>query len=396
MSKQKKVDLIDLILIFSREKLTIIKIVGIITVLGIIVAFIIPKSYSTEMTFIVTDGNSINLPGSGLLGGLGSFSSNNSNISADQILVLLRSNNIQDKVISKFNLKELYNNNIQEYVRKKLDQRLGVEDIRPGGLGFNSIIAINLKFTEEDPKLSYDILQYYFQILEMEVQSLNRKNLEEAYSMLKSRLDENIIDLAQAEDSLVSFQEQYGVFEVQEQVKQQVQAVSDLQAEIVKIEVEIEYLTKIFGNENTNIMDLTLKKESLSKKVNELTSGEDLNSNSLFKPLINMPQLGVEYLRLYRNVVVQEQIYKVLLPQFEQQKLNFEETNSGLKIVDEATIPTYKSKPKRAYVILSFFVFSLFLTVVYILLKDWLKRVKLDDKETFEKLESIKSEFKFK
>lgn len=396
MSKQQKIDLIDLILMFSKGKFTIIKIVGITTVLGIVIAFIWPKSYSAEMTFIVTDGNSINLPSSGLLGSLASISSNSSNISADQVLILLRSNNIQDKVIEKFNLKEYYDTQIQESLRRKLAQRLTVDDIRQGGLGFNSIIAIKIGFTEEEPLLSYDILEYYYQVLETEVQSLNRKNLEEAYLMLNSRLNENLKELSEAEDSLVSFQEKYGVFVIEEQVKQQVEAVSEIQSEVVQLEIEIEYLNKIFGENNNNVTDLTMRKQSLERKVNELVTGVGATGSSIFNPINEMPKLAVDFMRLYRNVIVQEEIYKVLLPQLEQQKLNYEEINSGLKIVDNATIPTYKSKPKRAYIMLSFFMFSIFLSLLVVLIKNWFREVKDDDLETFNKLNSIKSELKIK
>ena len=73
-----------------------------------------------------------------------------------------------------------------------------------------------------------------------------------------------------------------------------------------------------------------------------------------------MPPLFAEYYRLFREVEIQQEIYKVLYPQFEQQKLNFNEINSGLSLIDEPTLPTYKFYPKRAFIVIAFFSFGLY------------------------------------
>lgn len=69
-------------------------------------AFIWPKAYKSEVSFIVTDGNAVNFSSGGILSGLANLSVNGANITADQALVLIRNKEIQDNVIEEFDLKK--------------------------------------------------------------------------------------------------------------------------------------------------------------------------------------------------------------------------------------------------------------------------------------------------
>ena len=84
-----------------------------------------------------------------------------------------------------------------------------------------------------------------------------------------------------------------------------------------------------------------------------------------------MPPLFAEYYRLFREVEIQQEIYKVLYPQFEQQKLNFNEINSGLSLIDEPTLPTYKFYPKRAFIVIAFFLLGFIVLLLRLWYEHW-------------------------
>lgn len=373
MPKNKNVDLLDIATVFALRKKTLLAIVLVVTLVGIVLAFIWPKAYKSEVSFIVTDGNAVNFSSGGILSGLANLSVNGTNITADQALVLIRSKEIQDKVIENFNLKEVFGTDIREALRRKLDNRILVDEKREGGLGFNQIISISISYTDEEPQRTYDILQFYYDLLEEKIEDLNRKNVEDGYLLLQNRLIQNEKELQIAEDSLVSFQTRYGILEVEEQAKAQVQAIADLRAQIVKLEVEIGYAEEILGENSSKISDLKFQKAEVEKKYNQLINGNSSLDDPYdsFLSVKELPELFIEYLRRYREVVVQEEIYKVLYPQYEQQKLNFEEVNSGLRVIDPALVPTYKDSPKRAYIIIAAFLFGLFLSLIIVLVQEW-------------------------
>jgi len=396
MTKTSQNDLLDIATIFARRKKTILGIIFIATVVGLAAAFLWTKSYKSEVSFIVTDGNAVNFSGGGILSGLASLSTNGSNLTSDQALVLIRSKEIQDKVISKFNLDEVYGTDIPEALRKKLDDRISVEEKREGGLGFNNIISISISYVDESPKRTLEIINYYYGEIEEKIEQLNRENVEDGYLLLKSRLLQNEEDLEIAEDSLVSFQTKYGILEVEEQAKAQIQGIADLKAEIVKLEVEIGYVEKILGENSSKASDLKIQKKEVEKKYDELvngTSGEE-GAFEIFQSVTEMPGLFIEYLRRYREVLVQEEIFKVLYPQFEQQKLNYEEVNSGLRIIDPALLPTYKDGPKRAYIIIAAFMFGLFLSLIVVLIQEWKKTLKEENPEEYNRVKNFSDSLK--
>tara|TARA_R110002096_G_scaffold303080_3_gene498037 strand:+ start:11145 stop:12344 length:1200 start_codon:yes stop_codon:yes gene_type:complete len=397
MNELKRIDLLEVVTVFAKRKRTLVIIVFLATMMGAITAFIWPKSYQSEMTFIVTDGSGINFSSGGLLSGLANLSVGGSKITSDQALILIRSTVIQDEVIDKFNLKDVFGTDVPEALRKNLDQKLIIDEKREGGLGFNSIIAITISYVDESPQRSYDIISYYYNLLDSTVTDLNRKGVGDGYYMLKTRLEQNEIELEIAEDSLVSFQKRYGILEVEEQAKSQIKTLAELKTEIVKLEVQIGYTKEAFGSGNNKIEDLEVQKKQFERKYNELLTGKKTSidgSFDVFQSVQEMPELFLEYLRRYREVIIQEEIYKVLYPQFEQQKLSYEEANSGLRVVDPAIVPTYKSAPKRAYIILAAMLFGGFVGILTVLFKEWKESLRANNPEELNRFEEFIKELK--
>lgn len=396
MALAKKIDLLDLATIFARWKRFLISFVFIISLIGTIIAFIWPKSYESEITFIVTDGNAINFSSGGLLSGLANLSVSGTNINSEQALILVRSSEMQDKIIDEFNLQEVYGKKIPEEIRKALNDNLMITETREGGLGFNTIIAITMNFTDESPERAYELVKYYYDILDETVLNLNRQGVEDGYLMLQSRLNQNEKELKQAEDSLVAYQKRYGILEVSEQAKAQVKALGDLKAEIVKLEIQIGYAIQTLGESNKKIEDLKVQKKQVEKKYSELLAGgiEQKDEFDVFKSMQDMPDLFIEYLRRYREVVIQEEIYKVLYPQYEQQKLNFEQANSGLRVIDPAILPTYKSAPKRLFIMAGAFLFACITGILIVLFIEWKKDLELNNVEEYHRFQEFTKELK--
>lgn len=391
MEKKLEVDLLDLATILAKRKKTLIISILLITAIGFVLALIWPKSYKSELSFIVTDGNAINFSGSGLLSGLAGIGTSSSSVTADQVLVLIRNKEIQNRVIEEFNMREVFGTDIPEILRKKLDNQILINEKREGGLGFNNIIAIGLAYIDAEPERAFEILNYYYNEVEKSVEELNRENIEDGFLLLENRLMQNEEDLKIAEDSLVSFQAKYGILEIEEQAKTQVQTLALLKSEIVKLDIQIGYLTSVFGENSSKISELKLQKKELSIQYDELLNGKDSMDKSfdIFQSASEMPGLFLEYLRRYREVVVQEEIYKALFPQYEQQKLNYQEVSSGLKIIDPALIPTYKDSPKRAYIVIASFLLSCFMAFLIIFFKEWKDKLESEDSEGQQRLVTL-------
>ena len=127
MTEHKTIDLLDIVLVLVNKWKKVFTIMTLFTVTGLVVALIWPQKFKTDLTYIVNSGNSINFSGGGLLSGLANLSVGGDNVTSDQTLVLLRSNQIKDLMIEKFNLFEVYDSEVREEVREKLDNNIMIE-----------------------------------------------------------------------------------------------------------------------------------------------------------------------------------------------------------------------------------------------------------------------------
>jgi uncharacterized protein involved in exopolysaccharide biosynthesis len=112
---------------------------------------------------------------------------------------------------------------------------------------------------------------------------------------------------------------------------------------------------------------------------------------------IATPELEVELDRLKRNVKMQEEVYITLKKQLELAKIEEQERKPAIEVIEKASAPLYKSKPKtKMNVILAAFVsFFLFAGLAFVL--EYLGKLNPADernREFLKYLNDIKNDFK--
>ena len=80
----------------------------------------------------------MNLSNGGLLGSLANISVSTPELNTEQILIILRSKDILDAIIDEFDLSKVYETDIPELLRDKLDNAIKIEEYR-GGSGFHQL-----------------------------------------------------------------------------------------------------------------------------------------------------------------------------------------------------------------------------------------------------------------
>ena len=388
MTENKTIDILDIVLVLVQKWKKVITIMGVFTLLGLAVALLWPKKFKTDLTYIINSGNSINFSSGGLLSGLANLSVSGDNVSSDQTLVLLRSNQIKDKMIEEFNLFEVYSSDVLENVREKLDNNIMIEEMREGGIGFNAIIAVSFSVIDESPERSFEMTKYLYSLLDSVALSINKKNIESSYLMLQNRLDQNMLEMEQAEDSLIAFQEANGILQVEEQARAMVENIAEIKSAMVEKEIEMALFKQTLGVESSRYKTAQVAYEELTSLYDGYLNKESSleSQGDIFKSVSEMPPLFVEYYRLFREVEIQQEIYKVLYPQYEQQKLNFNEINSGLSLIDEPTLPTYKFYPKRAFIVIAFFLLGFIVLLLRLWYEHWVAHIRETQPELYDKL----------
>ena len=131
----------------------------------------------------------------------------------------------------------------------------------------------------------------------------------------------------------------------------------------------------MLGALNTNHPDIeNIKKENseLSKKMNELEYGANVigyKKSNLFPVLADVPELGVELVRLKREVEIQNTLFVFLTQQYEEAKIKEAKDTPTVQILDYPQKPQLKSAPKRVLILIFCIIITFFVNVLFILYK---------------------------
>jgi tyrosine-protein kinase Etk/Wzc len=371
---EKEVNILDLILVSLKHKWLIIKIIISITFVALVIALIWPKTYKSTTRFLPPASQGIGgggLMGS-LIGNLASMPMPMPTLSPENIVVVLNSNTLREQLIEEFDLYEVYGTDIKENVLKSLDNNTIIKDVREGGFGFNPIVSIELSVTDREPQRARDIAKFYIEKADSIIRVLNAKNAQERFAIFETRYQKNLEEMSIAEEVFRDFQQKYGVLDIESQAKAMVENLAELKSEIVRNEVSLNVVAQTMGSDNFQYNQLQRTVTELNNQYENMIRRTDRHVENIdvFIPILDMPDLYIEYMRLYRDVVIQGKVFETLYPQYEFQRMYQNADFRAIQIVDEPDIPTYKDKPKRAFIVLGGFFFALLLSILIVAYKE--------------------------
>ena len=398
--KEKTKKFEDLLIVLVKYRRTIFINVLIITIASVIISLLIPNKYTATSSFISPKKKG------GVFGDIAGFSSTIKDLSktlggrlgtvtdeAYNYLVILQSRTASEKVIKKFNLREVYEideDKPYEDVIKELDSNVDF-NIEDEG---NIVISV----TDEVPKRSSEMANYYVQIVnEMSVElgvTESRNNRQ----FIEKRFIQAQTDIANIEDSLENFSRKYNVMALEEQMKAAIEVAAKVKAELEIAKLEQTILLRNYGEDSPIVKDASLKVSELNNQLANLKFGEDKNLKSslnLFVPFEKVPETGVMYVRLMRDYEIQNKLLEFIYPIYEQARIEEQKDMPVVLVVDEAISPQKKSSPKRTLIVIGAFLISFFFSLGYVLIKETYRTVQSDE-ERFKKIkEGILDPLKF-
>ncbi len=371
MSKRNNTtDFFEILITLAKHKVFLLKTIIGITLLALIISLVWPKTYLSTSE-VIQNRESIGSIG-GLLQSFGSISSGQSKVGGETIIVILYSESMKEKLIEKFNLKEVYGATIKEVLFKTLESVITIEEVREGGFGFNPIVSVKIGVEDEDPERAQAMNKFIIEELDNRLQELNEQSAKNNLEIYEQRFEQNKKELLKAEEKLNNFQNKYGILEVPSQLQALIENLAELKSNVIQKEIELEILGNRLGSNSSEIIQKQQELQALRETYNELIqkSNNTDEVEGAFYPLFDMPDLLLTYARLMREVEVQNKVYELLLPQLEQQKMYLANKNSGLVFIDKPDLPTYKNSPKRAFIVIGGFLFAVFFSFLVIYLKE--------------------------
>jgi capsule polysaccharide export protein KpsE/RkpR len=131
---------------------------------------------------------------------------------------------------------------------------------------------------------------------------------------------------------------------------------------------------EIMLNEQEKQLDLITS--SLDKQLLDIILGfEKIEGKNLINELEhlptminfdNFPVLGMENARLLREVTIQNTLLELLIPQYEQARMEETKNIPSIQIIDHPQVALNKTKPKRSYIVIAATMMAFLLSFIFI------------------------------
>ena len=112
---------------------------------------------------------------------------------------------------------------------------------------------------------------------------------------------------------------------------------------------------------------LQVLRESLSESSEEVRRARQ-ELAAIERQVGGLPRAGVEIMRLWRDVKVQEQVFELLTAQLEESRIKETRDTPTVQVLDAAVPPIHKSRPKRAIIVIAGFLIGVTASFTAVLL----------------------------
>lgn len=396
----------------NKYKIVIISVVG--GILSAIYAFNAEKYYKSSATFISLSSNSSNKLGT--LSGLATLAGINIPTATDNqidIQVVLKSRGFTERIVNQMNLVPLV-------LERSYDPKTGVLAPKEAGLlekiGLyekkekKPIKDINLRkqyviskvyskikkevltikrdkesglysitIVLKDPFVAASVANRYLENLESYLQKHTLTTTKRSRVFIESQMQKTSKKLAFAEEQLKDFSIENGMFSVDEQASLVFQTIGKIKGEIMLEEVKLETIVKLQGEDNHEVNLSRLRLDALKKRLKEFEYGGGATQNRSFDTLSfkELPSLSLQFGRLKREVLIQQEIYKMLRTQLETAKIEEAKDPNAIQIIDIAVPSELPFRPQRLIIIILGVFFSFTLAMFFVFGVEFIKKLRI-------------------
>jgi capsule polysaccharide export protein KpsE/RkpR len=320
------------------------------------IAFLIPKKYEAAVRLMPPDQGSGT--GAALLAAISSRVGENltsvaqgmlgTKTTGDLFVGILRSNAVEDDLISKFGLQKLYHDRYIEDARKDLVNHTDIAADQKSGI-------ISVFVTDRDPKRAAAMSQEYVDKLNWIVTDLSTSAAHKERVFLDQRLQQVKGDLEWSEKQFSDFASQKGAIDIPAQGKAMVESAAALQGQLIAAESELQGIRQIYTDNNARVRSLQARVNELRgqlEKVGGTNATGQSAANELYPSLRELPALGVTYADLLRRTKVEEAVFEALTQEDELAKVEEAKEIPSVKLLDQPEVPQKASFPPRGPIII--------------------------------------------
>lgn len=317
----------------------------VVTLLALAVSLTLPKWYSARAVLLPPTEDDLGTTALSQLfpRGFGGIRIPGAPTLGDLFVSVLKSRTVADRLIERFDLVRRYKVRDVEKAVLELESHVRFQ------VGDDGTIAIAVE--DQDPKVAAAMANAYVEELDRFNKENRSTSAKRTRAFIESRLDLAKRDLAAAEDRLRDMQQRRRLV-ASPAAQGEAEVGANLMAQKIALEVRLQVLRQSLDDSSEEVRRVRQQLAALDRQVSGL------------------PGAGVDVMRLWRDVKVQEQVFELLTAQLEEARIRESRDTPTVQVLDRAAPPIHKSRPKRAWIVLGGLVIGLAGSLAWVLLQE--------------------------
>jgi len=354
-ANEDEISLIDIIITLGEEKKFILKMTSFVTLIAISISLLITPIYSAKTVVLPPQSQqSSSISYLTALAGLSGSSGVPSVRSQDEMYVsFMGSDRFLNALIERFHLLDKYQTKTLVETRAQLKNKSKIITDKKSGL-------IAIEFEDEDPKFAAELANAYVQELRNMLDMLAVTDAQQRRLFLESQIIKVQENLLFAENSFRKAKEKSGLDITSVIAELGVRASAELRGQILAREIMLEGLSHFATKQNPDVQRIASELSAERAKLKSLELGSGQVVSTAFQG---------EAVKAYREMKTKEVMLEVLTKQFELARIDEAKEGPLIQVVDIATPPELRSKPKRTLIVLASAFAGLFLSIIFAFLK---------------------------
>jgi tyrosine-protein kinase Etk/Wzc len=369
----EEISLMNLFIVIGQHRWLIAKITLAMTVVAAIVSLLLPIRYTATTSVLPPQqGSSSGAALMAQLGNLGSVASLGGALGGlknpnDLQVALLKSRTIEDAMVDRFRLLELYHLKVKSDARKKLEKRVDIDNGSKDGL-------IRISVTDSSAQRAADMANGYVDEYRKFSATLAVTEASQRRLFFEQQLGQAKDNLGKAEEDLRRTEQKTGLIHLDAQARATISLIADLRAQVAAKEAQINAMRSFATGENPELQMAEQELAGLRAQEEKMGAASEGTTNALI-PKGNMQEAGIEYVRKLRDIKYNETIFDLLARQYEVAKVDEARQGSVVQIVDRAIVPDRKSFPTRSLIVLGAAAFGLIGGIFWVMATEELRRL---------------------
>jgi uncharacterized protein involved in exopolysaccharide biosynthesis len=351
-------DLAVYIDVLRRWKMFIARVVGITLLASIVLSFLLPKWYAARSTLIPPQDSGFQSGLMSLVGGLsapGIAGITAGSPESQLFLAILDSRTLREKLIRDFHLMSVYKTTTMDDALKNFSENARASLTDRG--------VVEVVVEDRNPQRAADIANAWVKALDEFNKNARMTTGKKTRLFVEERIRETQEHLRAAEDALSTFQRTHKTAALAAGVSRGVESGASILAQRMALSVKLNRLTDMYRHDSPELEETRAELAAIDQQIELL------------------PPVARDFARLTRDLKVQEQVYALLVAQYEEARIQESKDTPTVEVLDAASKPERKVRPVRWLFVVSLVVAASVLSLGTAFTAEALKAMAKPDRE---------------